>query len=66
MLLVDCGDPHPPINGLIRNYSTTTEGANISFTCEDGFIPDVDIIAICFNNGIWNPLPINYTCMDGK
>ena len=62
---VDCGPPNPPTNGQIGNYSRTTEGADVNFTCDSGFIPVTEIVAVCESDGLWNPLPENHTCMDG-
>lgn len=63
--VVDCGDPNPPTNGQIGNISRTTERADVTFTCDFGFIPVTEVMAVCTSDGVWDPLPENHTCMDG-
>ena len=35
-LLVDCGQPEIPSNGVVSAVSSTAEGATVTFQCEEG------------------------------
>ena len=65
-LIVNCSDPTPPMNGSIRTYQNTTEGAEIVFGCNPGFVPFIpagNMTAICASNGRWNPDPAELSCV---
>ena len=47
---------------VIHNYTTTFEGSSITFTCEDGLFPNVNITATC-TGGHWSPDPATYICI---
>ena len=63
-LLGECGHPVAGDGVVIHNYTATFEGSSITFTCEDGFIPDVNIIAICTGEGHWSTDPATYMCIN--
>ena len=48
---------------VIHNYTITFEGSSITFTCEDGIFPNVNITATC-TGGHWSPDPATYMCKD--
>jgi len=65
-LIVNCSDPTIPGNGSIRTYQNTTEGAEIVFGCNPGFVPFVpagNMTAVCASNGRWNPDPAELSCI---
>ncbi len=39
MIIIDCGSPVPPTNGKIEGHSNTSEGASVTFQCNDGYFP---------------------------
>ena len=47
---------------VIHNYTTTFEGSSITFTCEDGFLPNATISATCTGEGHWSTDPATYMC----
>ena len=50
-------------NGVvIHNYTTTFEGSSITFTCEDGSLPNDTITATCIGEGHWTTDPATYIC----
>ena len=57
----DCGHPKPPANGSLSNYTRTTEGANVTFQCNDGYYPPGEIVAVCISRR-WSPLPEEHSC----
>ena len=62
--LVDCGQPEFPSNGVISNVSSTTEGANVTFQCEEGLLPSDSItLSTCNSTGQWTPSPADVQCL---
>ena len=59
---VNYSDPTPPTDGSIDPYQNTTEGAEISFGCNPGFVPSARMTATCTSNGMWTPVPADLTC----
>ena len=59
---VNCSDPTPPMDGSIDPYQNTTEGAEIFFRCNPGFVPAGRMTATCASNGVWTPDPASFTC----
>ena len=64
---VDCGAPQPPASGSVAPYSSTLEGAVISFQCDQGFSPPEERTATCARDedtasGAWTPDPAQHTC----
>ena len=56
---VNCSDPTPPTDGSTDPYQNTTEGAEIFFRCNPGFVPARRMRAVCGADGRWNPdLPL--------
>ena len=50
------------MDGSIAPYQNTTEGAEISFICNPGFIPAEDMTAMCAADGRWSPDPAGHRC----
>lgn len=62
MAIIDCGHPILADNIFIGNYSNTTEGTIINFSCQVGFFPTYAVTATCTADGIWDPDPANHNC----
>ena len=60
--LVDCGQPEFPSNGVVSAVSSTTEGATVTFQCEEGLFPSDPITSICSSTGQWTPNLANVQC----
>ena len=62
MILIDCGFPVPPTcNGNIGGHSNSSEGASVTFQCNDGYFPSTERTSICTGDG-WSPLPADNNC----
>ena len=59
---VSCGSPFAPDNGSIDPYHNTTEGAEVFFRCNPGFVPTGKMRAMCRADGRWNPDPGGLVC----
>ena len=48
--------------------TSTLEGRNITFMCDEGYSPSGEMTTTCTANGQWEPGPQNTECvvMDGK
>ena len=57
---VDCGDPQAPDNGIINSYTSTIEGAQITFQCNDD--PSNVMTSTCSSAGVWEPDPAMIMC----
>ena len=62
----ECGPPEAADGVVIHPYTTTFEGSSITFTCEYGNFPNVNITATCTGEGNWNPDPTTYMCIDAN
>ena len=60
--LVNCGEPNPPMNGTVGNYSHTRQGATAISRCEDGFRPSATFFSACTDSGMWMPQPEELDC----
>ena len=60
---VNCSDSTPPTHGSIAPYQNTTEGAEIHFRCNPGFVPSTRMTATCACNGMWTPDPGSLACI---
>ena len=58
----NCSDPAVPRNGSIDPYQNTTEGAEIFFRCNPGFVPAGRMRAVCGADGRWIPDPADQVC----
>ena len=58
----NCGDPILPTSGSIGTYQNATEGAEIVFGCNPGFVPAGNVTAVCASNGSWTPDPATHLC----
>ena len=59
---VSCGSPISPGNGSTEPSQNTTEGAEIFFKCNPGFVPAGRMRAVCTADGRWNPDPATLGC----
>ena len=59
---VSCEQPVTPCNGSIETYQNTTEGTEIFFRCNPGFIPAGRRTAVCGADGRWNTDPAGLVC----
>ena len=59
---VNCSDPTFPTNGSSAPYQNTTEGAEIFFWCNPGFVPAGRMRAVCGTDGRWTPDPADLVC----
>ena len=50
------------MDGSIDPYQNTTEGAEIFFRCNPGFVPTERMTAVCGADGRWNPDPADHRC----
>ena len=60
--LVDCGQPEIPSNGVVSDLFNTTEGATVTFQCEEGLFPSDPITSTCSSTGQWSPNPADVQC----
>ena len=61
-IIVDCGPPIQPINGNLGNYSSTKERSNVTFQCNEGYVPSIIRISTCNSFGMWSPAPQEHNC----
>ena len=47
---------------MIAAYHNTTEGAEIFFICDPGFVPARRMRALCAADGRWTPNPADHMC----
>ena len=59
---MNCSDPTAPGNGSIENYQNTTEGAEIQFGCNPQYSPAGRMMAVCTQDGRWDPDPATLVC----
>jgi len=59
----NCGDPPPPVNGLLQPYDNTTEGSVVVLQCDLGFVPEREMTAECKPDGQWSANPGSVTCI---
>ena len=58
-----CRQPLPPQNGSVDDRRGTNDGYMVNYYCNPGFLPDVQMIAICTTaNGSWVPEPADLVC----
>ena len=50
------------MDGSIEPYQNTTEGAEIFFRCNPGFVPAGRMRAVCRADGKWSPDPATLVC----
>ena len=61
-LLVNCNTPVAPVNGSLRTYLHTREGATVTYQCNDGFRPSRVFTSVCTNTTEWIPPPHLHIC----
>ena len=62
---VDCGPPGTPQRGS-TNYTGTTEGSVVFYSCHQHLVPEERMRANCTRNG-WSPLdPGRLSCTEGR
>lgn len=52
----------PPMIGVLGSYLHTTEGANVTFQCRDGYVPSAIMTSTCTSNASWTPAPQEHNC----
>ena len=61
--IVDCGYPDPPVNGSFGgDITSTVEGSEITYQCDDGLTPEGTMTAVCGEDGEWRPNPGDVEC----
>ena len=60
---VDCGVPVVLYHGS-RNYTNTTEGSEVFYSCDPGLVLEGRMRAVCTGNG-WSPNPAELSCNIG-
>ena len=63
MFTVVCEDPAPPSHGSIAVYTSTVEGTNLTFQCDEGYSPLGEMTMTCTANGRWEPNPKDTKCI---
>ena len=58
----NCSDPTVPKNGVIDPFLNTTDGAEMFFMCNPGFVPAGRMKAVCAANGSWTFDPAALVC----
>ena len=58
----NCGDPTVARNGSIEAYQNTTEGSEIFFRCNPGFVPAGRMRTVCRADGRWSSDPATLVC----
>ena len=61
---VDCGPPVVPQHGSLENYTSTTEGSEVFYRCDQHLVPEGRMRANCTRNG-WSPNPADLSCSVG-
>ena len=61
---VDCGPLIAPRNGSLENYTSTTNGSEVFYSCDPGLVPEGRMRTVCYENG-WSPNPADLTCTVG-
>ena len=61
-ITVDCGIPIQPVNGILGSYSNTKERANVTFQCNEEFVPSIIRTSTCSSLGMWSPPPDSHNC----
>ena len=61
---VDCGSPGSPQNGLVANYTGTTNGSVAFYSCNPGLVPARRMRAVCTEDG-WSPNTADLSCAVG-
>lgn len=57
-----CYPPQSPINGIVYNYTTTLEGLQATYKCDNGFIPSREFKTTCIQLRQWFPNPMELKC----
>ena len=61
--IADCGYPDPPVNGSFGgDITSTVEGSEITYQCDDGLTPEGNMTAACREDGEWRPNPGDAEC----
>ena len=60
---VYCGSPVAPQHGSV-NYTSTTEGSEVFYSCDPGLVPQERMRAVCTQN-MWSPNPAALNCTEG-
>ena len=60
--VVNCRAPSPPADGSIDPYTSTVQGARVTFQCDEGFSPSGLMTSVCQAGGNWEPDPATTVC----
>ena len=56
---VDCGPPPVVVNEVVSYQTTILRGhAGAQYCCDDCFILEGEMTAVCKADGRWNPIPV--------
>ena len=61
---VNCDPPVSPQRGSLENYTNTTEGSEVFYSCDQGLVPEGRMRTVCTRNG-WSPNPAELSCSVG-
>ena len=61
---VDCGPLIAPHNGSLENYTDTTPGSEVFYSCDPGLVPEGRMRSVCTENG-WSANPVDLRCTVG-
>ena len=62
IISVNCSSPVAPRNGSLENYTNTTEGSEVFYSCNPGLVPEGRMRAVCTREG-WSPNPDDLRCV---
>ena len=55
--VVNCSALFPPAGGSIDPYTSTVQGAKVTFQCDEEFSPSGPMTVVCQADGNWEPDP---------
>ena len=58
-----CDVPEVQINVMVETISRSSESVEVTFKCNDGFVPTEERVAICNSSNIWYPEPSEHICL---
>ena len=63
LISVNCGVPQPPPNGFLGNYSHSKVGGQVTFWCNESYVPSAVMVSTCSSTGVWEPHPEDHNCV---
>ena len=63
-LVVNCGAPRLPVNSSVLSgpSSGTGKGSEVTFQCNEGLFPSLEISIVCTSEEGWSPDPEGIVC----